>query len=407
MSSGAERVEAALGRVRLAGARLRERPLRERVEWTGAVLERLRDPGSKARQRLVRELPEATGFAPPTLARGLEIALEPFTADAWRALARDELGSDAAPRPFETISVVLAGALPTPSLLQVLPPLLLGSGVVVKPAAHDPVTPAVIRDELADLDPSLGEALELVAFGRDDEASATALCRADCVVVTGGDDAVASYAARISPGRRLVGAGHRFSVGILGEDAASATALEEAAAGLALDTALWDQLGCLSPVAVFVLGTERVPDAVMEAFERAFARLERELPRGRLPLAARAALSQARDEAELRSAADGSTRVLAAPAFTLVAESETRLRGSPLHRFLRLHPAPDAEAALEALRPAAGHLAGVAVAGLGDPSLMGRLRALGASRVAPAGRLQAPPLSWPRENRPVLRPLLP
>ena len=404
---GPASVEAALTRARSAGAKLAARPFAERLEITGAALEVLRDPDSDAHARWLGELPGATGFHPANVARGLGLALEPLDAEAWRALARSELGSEPDVTPFPSVSVVLAGALPTPSVLQILPPLLLGSGLVVKPAVHDPVTPAVIREVLAGIDPALALALELVRFERGDAASSTALCRADCVVVTGSDEAVASYAARVPDDRRFVAAGHRFSVGVLGEGASSGAALDEAAAGIALDTALWDQLGCLSPVALFVLGARSVPDAVLESLTRAFEELDRTLPRGRVSLEARARTSQARDEAELRATSDPAIRLVRGEGFTLVAEAEPRLRASPLHRFLRIHALPEPGALIDALRPAAAHLAGVATAGLPDPTLAKALARLGASRIAPAGRLQAPPLGWRRENRPVLQSLLP
>ncbi|RIL03509.1 MAG: hypothetical protein DCC71_14950, partial [Proteobacteria bacterium] len=51
--------------------------------------------------------------------------------------------------------------------------------------------------------------------------------------------------------------------------------------------------------------------------------------------------------------------------------------------------------------------AAVAVAGFGPatPALAGALANLGASRVCAPGALQAPPLDWPRDGRPVLLPL--
>jgi hypothetical protein len=90
-----------------------------------------------------------------------------------------------------------------------------------------------------------------------------------------------------------------------------------------------------------------------------------------------------------------------------VAEADARFRGSPLGRFLRVHPMRGPGELLDALAPLAPHLAGVGSAGLG--ALAGRLEpelaALGAARVCPLGTLQAPPLAWCHDQPGVLLPL--
>jgi hypothetical protein len=71
-----------------------------------------------------------------------------------------------------------------------------------------------------------------------------------------------------------------------------------------------------------------------------------------------------------------------------------------------VHPVADAAALHAALRPLGPHLAGVAIAGFGSDAdaLFRGLAELGASRLCPPGELQAPPLAWPHDNRPVLLP---
>ena len=117
-----------------------------------------------------------------------------------------------------------------------------------------------------------------------------------------------------------------------------------------------------------------------------------------------------RAEAELRAAQPGAgagrtaLHVGAGTSWTVIREADARLRPTPLHRFLRVHPVRDASALLDALAPYAAHLAGVALAGFDAdrPELDQALLALGASRVCAPGALQAPPLSWRREGLPVL-----
>jgi hypothetical protein len=400
----------ALTRLRAAGAALCRRPRSERVAALGRVLERFRDPHSEERRALEAELPAATGFAPATLRAGLDLALHGWTARALFALVEEELergGKGRVASGFPATAVLLGGAVPTPSLLAVLAPLVLGSPVLARVSSHDPVTARVLARSLAAEDAALGAALEVVSFPHDDGAALAALLSAECVVAYGSDATMQAVTAQTNPTQRLVRHGHRLSVAVLGEGARADEALERAAAALALDVALWDQAGCLSPVALYVLGVERVPGALLDRLCAAFERTAARLPRGRLDARAAAALAHARDTAELRAAAEPAVALRAGSAFTLVAEPDAGFRGSPLHRFLRIHPVPGPDRLLEALAPLGPHLAAVGCAGLG--ALAGRLEpelaGLGASRVCPLGALQAPPLGWSHDGQGVLLPL--
>ena len=401
---------AALARLRAAGVRLRRRSRGERVDALGRVFERFRDPGSAERRELEAKLPEATGFAASTLREGLDLALAGWTARALRELVEDELGSKGKARiacGFPVTAVRLGGALPTPTLLALAAPLVLGSPVLARPSAHDPLTAQVFARALATEEAELAAALEVISFTSRDAAAMGALLSADCVVAFGSDETIAAVAARVTPAQRFVPHGHRLSVAVLGEAALAGAALEAAADALALDVALWDQQGCLSPVALYVLGEERVPAPLFGRLALAFERAALRLPRGRIDAQGAAALAGARETVELRGAAGEDVQVLTGAAFTLVAEPEAGFRGSPLHRFLRVHPVRGPEALLQALAPLGPHLAAVGVAGLG--ALAGRiepeLAGLGASRVCPLGTMQAPPLAWCNGQQELLPPL--
>jgi hypothetical protein len=204
--------------------------------------------------------------------------------------------------------------------------------------------------------------------------------------------------------------GHRLSLAALAGAATRGAALARAAEGLALDVALWDQLGCLSPIAVYVADPEPgAADRVAEALARSLAAAEKNLPRGRVTPAVSAAIAQARAEAEMRAAA-GRRVVLHASettAWTVVREEAHPPRPAPLHRFLRVHPVRDAGGLIEALRPLGPHLAAVALDGFGaeEPDLARALADLGASRLCRPGAMQCPPLAWHHDGRGPLTPL--
>lgn len=350
-----------------------------RVDAVARVLDAWSDPASPWRKRLEAELPAATGFTPPVVREGLRLALAGWTGDALRELVELEAPEVGA----GVTAVLLAGSIPMPSILALLGPLALGSAVFAKCAARDPVTPRMVARSLRELEPELGARIEVADFRGDDAARVAALCEADLVVATGSDETVARVR-----GRRVVRHGHRLSVAAVGAGTCPA---EE----LALDVALWDQLGCLSPLAVYA----RDADGLARALAGALEQIEKRLPRGRVDPRAAALAAHERDSAELRGA-----RVFAGRGWTVVCEADTSWRPAPLHRFVRVHPARDARELLTALAPLAPHLAGVALAGFGTDTsrLAGQLASLGASLVCAPGRLQAPPLAWPRDGLGVL-----
>lgn len=360
------------------------------VEAVARVLDGWSDHTSTWRTELERELPAATGFSPQVVREGLRIALAGWTGQALRELVQQQ-------DPDEQRGVtglLLAGSIPMPSILALLAPLALGSSVVAKSASRDLVTPRLVARSVREADAELGARIEVLEFPGHDRERIDALCEADLVVATGSDETVAQIHAR-----RVVRHGHRLSVAVLGAEACRPVS-EALADALALDVALWDQLGCLSPLAIYA----PEPDAVAEALAAALERAESHLPRGTVDAHAAALTTHERDSAELRASDARSVRVLAGPTFTVVRESDATPRPSPLHRFVRVHPVDDPSSLRAALAPLASHLAGVALAGFGcdTRAMASMLAGLGASRVCPAGRLQAPPLSWPRGGLDVL-----
>jgi hypothetical protein len=400
-------VRAQLDELRSAGERLRRRPFGDSLALLAEVLDVWRDPASEVRRALEAELPATTGFSAPTVREGLSLALAGWSGEALTNLAQAELL-----RPTDgaaTTAVVLAGSIPMPSLLSIIAPLVLRSPVLVKCASRDPITPRLVARSLAEADAELGACIAWVDIRRDQHDCLDALLGAECVVATGSDETIAALRARMPRPERLIAHGHRLSLAALGAEACTPDALPDIARALALDVALWDQQGCLSPLAVFA-PSDRVA-ALGDALAGALAELEAKLPRGAIDAQSAATISAERAAVELRHAAGRKARVLAGEgtSWTVICEDAPALRPAPLHRFVRVFPVSSADALLAALRPYAAHLAGVALAGFGSAqaSIRERVLALGASRTCAPGRLQAPPLDWRRDGHAVLASLVP
>jgi hypothetical protein len=411
---GVERMRAARGRLETARHVLTDRTPDDVREVLGAWLDGWREACSPWRTRLTNELAEAAGFAPATVEAGLELGLADWTGTALHRLAEQEidpqLGRDRARlAPFEWIGVVGAGSIPMPALLQCVAPLLVGSPVLVKPGARDPVTARLAVASLAERDAELARCIEVVSCDSSDEPAMAALFAAPCLVASGSDETIERVRARLTARQRLVAYGHKLSVAIVGDPGEELATL---AGALARDVALWDQQGCLSPVALFVMAADArgAAERIGEALASALGELASALPRGAMGTREAATAAAERSGAEMRRAAGEHVTLLgsAGQGFDVVVESNAEWRPAPLGRFLRIHPVADEAALFDALAPIAPHLSSAAVSGIagtrGD-ALVARLHALGASRICAPGHMQAPPLDWHHDGLPVLTPL--
>jgi len=426
-----ERVRAARGRLEKAGTALRERSLRQRIGAVARVVGDWTAADSPWRRELAEAFAGTSGFATATVAEGLESALRAWSPEAFVAAAERELASvldggsaaaapasgasgasDEASRarlalaPFEWTAVLAGGTIPMPTLLSSLLPLVVGSPVLLRDSSKDSVTGRLLARSLAARDSGLARAFEHVEFPWEEASALAALLEAPCVVATGADDTMRAIADRLSPRQRFVAYGHRVSLVVLG---ASAPFDRDAAARrIALDVARWDQTGCLSPVAVALVGFD---EPARRAFaERCHAALEdcgRTLPRAEPTPALRALHATERAEARMRSASGGAW-LLEGDASTVVLEADARPRSTPLFRFLRLVPVASLDTLDGALAALDAALSNVAVAGFPAAErarLVDLLAARGASRVCDPGRLQTPPIDWPRDGLPLFTPL--
>jgi acyl-CoA reductase-like NAD-dependent aldehyde dehydrogenase len=374
----AREVEAA----REASVRLARRPRRQVAAALAAAAARWRDDAS-----LHAELPKLARLSPPVVAAGLAIAAEALDADVMAALVERELAGGPPARPW-LVAHVLASNVPALALPAIALGCLAGAAVLVKSGRADPCSAPAFRRALAAEDPELAETVVTTYWpGGDEERERVALGRAEMVVATGHDTTVATLVRRL--GDRVIAHGERSSIVAIGRDtSADADAL---AGRIAMDVALHDQRGCLSPHAVYVDGDRRAfADRLAEALDA----LAVSLPPGPLEVEERAAHRAAVAEAEWA----GATVRAGVGGTVLVAGDRTPL-AAPGRRTVWIRPLGSLR---DMIPPHAVECVGVAGLQLDVETL----RKLGVARVCAPGRMQRPRLSWPRGQRAPLRTLL-
>jgi hypothetical protein len=301
--------------------------------------------------------------------------------DAMVALAERE-GSEMAPAP-EWIAHVLASNVPALAVPAIALACLAGAAVVVKSGHRDADSGPTFQRALTAVDPVLAATVVPVSWPHM-PALDDVLLGAPLAVLTGHDETVTMLAARATG--RVLSHGTRYGALLL--DASAPLDL----GAVARDVVLHEQRGCLSPHVAFVVGDAT---AVAHDLARALATLAETLPPPPSSVEERAAVRSFLDDA-----AWGGAEVRAGTWGAVVLESTAQFRPTCGARTLRVVPIVSA-AALPPLLPA--HTVECLGTNVSPPD---GLRARGIARVCPVGHMQAPPLAWPRSQRPALGSLL-
>jgi hypothetical protein len=314
--------------------------------------------------------------------------------DRW--MTRD--GIEVRARAPRLIYHVCAGNLAVSAITSLVHGLLLGSDNVMKlPGPRDDSTAR--REILAFIGRVPAALRRLVRTGNALDPATFA--RADVVIAFGSDTTMESLRARTHARQRFIAHGHALSL-LWIEDPARLSPRE--ARACAVDVLTYDQLGCLSPQAIYVpprTDIRALGDKLAAALEKEWLRLA--VKPGR-PLAVAARIAEARDVAW----GLGHRLWLPPrrhPGWTLVHDPDPAFRPSPLHGVIYLKTANEAQLR-RALAPLAGRISTIGGAGKTSSRWEKLFLSLGVSRFCPAGRMQFPPLTWHHDGRPVLGELV-
>jgi hypothetical protein len=316
----------------------------------------------------------------------------PDALDAWT----DRHGVRVRARAPRLIHHICAGNLAVSAITSIAHGLILGAHNTVKlpGAREDNLTRREITAFVRGLPRPLRTLVEL--HSKRDEP---ALQQADVIVAFGSDATIAALRAQARPEQRFIAHGHAVSLLWLSDP--NSLSVREARA-CAIDVLTYDQLGCLSPQAIYL-----PPGADLEALGRKLARvLESEWrhmgKNPARPLGTRARIAEARDAA----------RALGHPCWipphlgwTLIHDPDPAFAPSPLHGVIYLRVSRLEKLAVH-LATVRGKISTVGVAGASDSRWHEAFLSLGVSRFCPAGRMQFPPLAWHHDGRAALGELV-
>lgn len=422
-------LEGVLERLRAARARaLADRPVAELVDIIDRAAGRLADERDPLRRQAEGALPAITGYSPPMVRLIVERMARDWRADALHALLAAELGDARVldglrPDPAaagrhrraygpELAFHVFAGNVPGVAVTSLVRSLLVKAATLGKTASGEPLLAALFARALAEVDQRLGECLAVTYWPGGTEAlERLALESADLVVVYGGEETVAALRGRLPAGKRLVVHGPRLSFGVIGRESLGREQARHVAARAARAVAVFDQQGCVSPHVLYVeRGGGLQPDDFAALLAEELARLEEDLPRGRLSPAEAAAIQHARSAAEFRGMAGRTVRLFASSGteYTVLYDDDPALTPSCLNRVVWVKPLEDLFDLADLVRPFAGRLQTAAAAT--TPERLARLAEalgrVGISRITDLERMPWPPVTWHHDGQEPLRELI-
>ena len=324
------------------------------------------------------------GLSEPMARWALSTVCGRYTPEALRGCIRTDLSGGVA-------ALMLARSVPTAPLRALVLLLLRGARAVwARPSRSQPSFTRLLIQAMSKrgLPVHLVEALEPTQFLRG--AGSNGVTH---LVAYGNDDTLAAMAQLLPRGVRMEGHGHGFGLGLV---VGGARIVEEGAARVARDVALYDQHGCLSPQTVLVEAAHAPGFA--RALANALKALEDELPRG--PVDAGRAVAIHQWQGAMAAVAEEFHR---GPTYGVALLEHTRIIGSPGGRNIAVVPMKSWEKAWSAVGSELSALTCLGVHGAPLERQALGLPLAAQPRVVQAGFMQDPPLDGPEDPRPALR----
>ncbi len=376
----------------------------------GDAAARWRNADFPPRVRTVRALRARTGYTEPVVDYALDALFGPIDAGALLATITGELGRLTALDGFVTregrpdvsfVPLARAAIVSSDTTIGVaLVPLAfaLCAGCRVDVKDRDDGLVRAFLATLAQEWPALAARVTAAAWrGEDDDDARAHLANVDVAVAYGGNAALSAIRARLPAHARFVAFGHRTSIGYVARESLDGeTNVRAAALAAARDALLYDGEGCLSSHALFVeTGGAIAPAAFARYLAAACDACGVEFPAGYARLDASVA-AYVRSTRFRASQGDGAVFVSATGPHVVAYEPSRDVPPPLVRRTLACYAVADAGEALAFLRRHALPLEGVGLSHEATaelrPDLVAFARASGASRIAPLGALQTPPL---------------
>ncbi len=294
----------------------------------------------------------------------------------------------------QLITHILPSNIPSIAVQSIVFALLVKSASIVKVGQTPQRLLSLFIQALHEVDSQLAQSIALIPWS--DEAIETtqqAFSVSDLVMIYGSEQTVKVLRPLIPLKTKTIIYGPRVSFGVVTREKVT----RKVAYAAALDIALYDQKGCLSPHTYYIEGPS---DRSIVFSQWVAAGLEAiPLPKGPISIEEAAAIQQLRGSMPLKGgkvfASKGSVD------WTVLYDPDPSFTFSPLSRTIFIKPIPDLLDLPRYIGPIQSHIQAIGIAASKSRAtkLFEMIGALGASRICPIGKMQKPPLNWHHEGR--------
>ncbi len=299
-----------------------------------------------------------------------------------------------------TVLAILPGNVIGPTIATAYCAAAAGANLMLKSSSRELQLADIVAAQFEHLGPPVAGTLRPMRWsGGDADYEAKVFPLAQRIIVFGDDATIEDVKRRAPDGTAVKGYGSAFSVGFVpsGSDIGAATE------GAALDVALFDQRGCLSPQTIYVEGSEARAILFAHGLSLSLSKLGSSLPRARAGEAEKAAVAEFIRRLQVRAlppATHALGTIFVGPdkgcgvEFVVGAEPFSSPVCPGFGRLVIVKPCRDAAQAANAAKTLGPRLDSVGVTGRITPSLLRTFTQAGALRVCPLGEMQRPPLGY-------------
>lgn len=385
-------IERVMRRVREAGRVLRSADDERVIAAIAAAALKLSDREHPLGRQVREQVPTRAGLSPENVEATLQGTLAGLSP---QSLQRAKTAFDRAHfgrlvRPSGLAAFVLASNVYSAAIRPLAWALLARVPVVLKPSSNDEGLAELFAVALSEQDAELGDAIGLLRFGRHDAEVLRALSGgSDALHAWGSDSSMQAIRASLPATTMFVPHGHGLGAIYVPQSELDLDPID-LARKIAMDVALYDQRGCLSPHFVLVESSGRgAAEALAQSIsEVGLGELAARIPRGPLPM------DRAAQQLQWRGVGAARGILFEGDGWAVSFENEGSLRVSPGWRNLAVLEVPTRTRALELFAPLGVHLKTLAVAGGLEAriEIANALPSTLAPRVCEVGQMQSPGL---------------
>ncbi|MBN4054215.1 hypothetical protein JYT87_00735 [Nitrospira defluvii] len=402
-----------------AQEKLAEESIFKIVDWIDQAAAQWLDPKGLVREEAESIIPPVSGISREMLRVILDDLFNNFTRPVLIQFLEEELGD---PRQLDRfcqkkrgvgftrafgprlIAQILPGNVTGLSVTSLICGLLAKSANIAKVSREEVLFPVLFARTLHDIWPEMAGSIGISAWDNEAETlTETLLQKADLAVVYGSDETIATIREKIPATTSAVFYGHRLSLGMVARESIG----KDIADQIAIDIALYDQNGCLSPHLYYVeSGGDTSPQTFAQWVAQSLCAISLRLPKGEVLANQAVQIQQLRESLPLR----GGT-VFQSPFgldWTVLYDVQPEFNVSPLSRTVWIKPVQDLSGVGPYLDPYRKSIQaiGVALPEERQADLIPKIARMGACRICPIGKMQTPPMTWHHEGRFRLLPLL-